>query len=267
MNGPSAGRTSHSEGHTAMYPVLVRSCTKRIDARRCGRTSGCAEKSQGHGYRHMVRLVAGPVRHAERDVLKRRSLVFALLAQSQRQQSINIPALNIPARKELAEKWGQENSRTDGFIFCRFAFRRSPIVSKFAVILPAAGKSSRFKDPHYKKPFVPLDNRAVWLHSAERFVNRDDVGQLIVVIAPEDREEFQAKFAANTAILGIEVVEGGQHRSDSVAKALARVRPTSISSRSTTQPGPAWPMNGSTRCSPPRRRPVQRCSPSRCVER
>ena len=98
-------------------------------------------------------------------------------------------------------------------------------MSKFAVILPAAGKSSRFKDPHYKKPFVPLENRAVWLHSAERFVNRDDVKQLIVVIAPEDREEFQAKFAANTAILGIEVVEGGQHRSDSVAKALARVRP------------------------------------------
>lgn len=98
-------------------------------------------------------------------------------------------------------------------------------MSQFAVILPAAGKSSRFKDPHYKKPFVPLENRAVWLHSAERFVNRDDVGQLIVVIAPEDREEFQAKFAANTAILGIEVVEGGQQRSDSVAKALARLRP------------------------------------------
>lgn len=98
-------------------------------------------------------------------------------------------------------------------------------MSTFAVILPAAGKSSRFKDPHYKKPFVPLDNRAVWLHSAERFVNRDDVKQLIVVIAPEDREEFQAKFAANTAILGIEVVEGGSQRSDSVAHALARVRP------------------------------------------
>ncbi len=98
-------------------------------------------------------------------------------------------------------------------------------MSKFAVILPAAGKSSRFKDQHYKKPFAPLDNRAVWLHSAERFINRDDVKQLIVVIAPEDREEFQAKFAANTAILGIDVVEGGQQRSDSVAKALARVRP------------------------------------------
>lgn len=98
-------------------------------------------------------------------------------------------------------------------------------MSKFAVILPAAGKSSRYRDPHYKKPFAPLDNRAVWLHSAERFVNRDDVKQLILVIAAGDREEFQAKFAANTAILGIEVVDGGEHRTDSVARALARVRP------------------------------------------
>ena len=46
-------------------------------------------------------------------------------------------------------------------------------MSKFAVILAAAGKSSRFKDKNYKKPFVPLANRAVWLHSAERFLGRD----------------------------------------------------------------------------------------------
>ncbi len=97
-------------------------------------------------------------------------------------------------------------------------------VATFAVILPAAGQSRRFRDAHYKKPFVSLDNRAVWLHSAERFVNRDDVRQTLVVIAPEDREEFQARFAANTAILGIDVVEGGQSRSESVAHALARVR-------------------------------------------
>lgn len=97
-------------------------------------------------------------------------------------------------------------------------------MSTFAVILPAAGKSSRFRDAHYKKPFVPLENRALWLHAAERFVNRDDVKQVILVIAPEDREEFQAKFAANTAVLGIEVVDGGQRRTDSVAAALARVR-------------------------------------------
>lgn len=98
-------------------------------------------------------------------------------------------------------------------------------MATFAVILPAAGKSSRFKDPHYRKPFAPLDNRAVWLHSAEKFLNRDDVKQLIIVISPEDREAFHSKFAANVAILGIDVVEGGTHRADSVERALARVRP------------------------------------------
>jgi 2-C-methyl-D-erythritol 4-phosphate cytidylyltransferase len=96
-------------------------------------------------------------------------------------------------------------------------------VASFAVILPAAGKSSRFHDKHYKKVFAPLDGRAVWLHSAEKFVNRDDVKQVILVISPADMEYFRGKFGANAAILGIEVVEGGRRRSDSVAAALARV--------------------------------------------
>ena len=98
-------------------------------------------------------------------------------------------------------------------------------MAKFAVILPAAGKSSRFKDKHYKKPFAVLGGRAVWLHSAERFLNRDDVVQTILVIAADDREYFDFKFSSNVAILGITVVEGGAERSDSVEKALARVKP------------------------------------------
>jgi len=98
-------------------------------------------------------------------------------------------------------------------------------MSTFAVIIAAAGKSSRFKDEHYKKPFAVLDNRAVWLHSAERFVSRGDVKQVIVVISAEDREEFSRKFGATIAIHGFDVVEGGAQRADSVANALARVKP------------------------------------------
>jgi 2-C-methyl-D-erythritol 4-phosphate cytidylyltransferase len=98
-------------------------------------------------------------------------------------------------------------------------------VASYAVILPAAGKSSRFNDPHYKKAFAPLDNRAVWMHSAEKFVNRDDVRQVVLVIAAEDREWFNMKFAANAAVLGIDVVLGGAERADSVANALAHIGP------------------------------------------
>ncbi|MBL9084628.1 MAG: 2-C-methyl-D-erythritol 4-phosphate cytidylyltransferase [Planctomycetales bacterium] len=96
---------------------------------------------------------------------------------------------------------------------------------KFAVILPAAGKSSRFRDKNYKKPFAPLAGKPVWLHSAERFLARDDVKQVIVVVSAEDREEFDRKFAANVMILGIDVVAGGAERADSIQNALARVKP------------------------------------------
>ncbi len=98
-------------------------------------------------------------------------------------------------------------------------------MAKYAVILPAAGRSSRFEDKHYKKPFAPLAGRAVWLHSAERFLGRDDVIQVILVISEEDRQDFNFKFSSNIAILGIEVVHGGEERSDSVAAGLACVKP------------------------------------------
>jgi 2-C-methyl-D-erythritol 4-phosphate cytidylyltransferase len=98
-------------------------------------------------------------------------------------------------------------------------------VGNFAVIMPAAGASSRFKDKHYKKPFAPLANRAVWLHSAEKFLHRQDVKQVILVISAEDREYFDFKFSSNVMILGIDVVEGGKERADSIERALARVKP------------------------------------------
>jgi 2-C-methyl-D-erythritol 4-phosphate cytidylyltransferase len=94
----------------------------------------------------------------------------------------------------------------------------------FAAIITAAGKSSRFGDRNYKKPFAMLGGRAVWLHSVDRFQNHQDVKQTIVTVAREDREDFDRKFGANIAIMGIEVVEGGAHRADSVQRALERVK-------------------------------------------
>jgi 2-C-methyl-D-erythritol 4-phosphate cytidylyltransferase len=98
-------------------------------------------------------------------------------------------------------------------------------VSKFAVILAAAGKSSRFNDQNYKKPFAPLAGKPVWLHSTEKFLARKEVAQLIVVISPEDREYFLQKFGANVAILGFDLVDGGVERADSIQKALEHVKP------------------------------------------
>jgi 2-C-methyl-D-erythritol 4-phosphate cytidylyltransferase len=97
-------------------------------------------------------------------------------------------------------------------------------LSKFAVILAAAGRSERFGNAFNKKVFTLLANRPMWMHSAEAFSKRDDVGQIILVVAQEDREQFADKFATSAAMLGIQVVSGGAERADSVLAGLKQVR-------------------------------------------
>ena len=100
------------------------------------------------------------------------------------------------------------------------------MTGQFAVIVPAAGKSSRFGG-HEKKPFTSLDGRPVWVRSAEAFWTRSDVSKVYVVIAPEDRDDFRTRFGHLLLFVNVELVEGGAERFDSVANALARV-PASV---------------------------------------
>lgn len=98
-------------------------------------------------------------------------------------------------------------------------------MAKFCVILPAAGKSSRFGDLTYKKPFAFLNNRAVWLQSAQYFLNRRDVAQVILVVSPEDYEDAVQKYRAEISIHGITVVQGGKERPDSIENAIVAISP------------------------------------------
>lgn len=109
-------------------------------------------------------------------------------------------------------------------------------MSKFSVILPAAGQSSRFSHRKAelaefdtpllrKKQFATLGNAAVWVHAARKFLDRRDVIQIIIAIADEDRNEFDRKFHSNVVIDGIEVASGGAQRADSIRNCLALVKP------------------------------------------
>lgn len=97
-------------------------------------------------------------------------------------------------------------------------------MASFAVILPAAGQSTRFASAQGKKTFLDLKGRAVWLRAAEVFVERDDVMQTLIVVAPDDVEEFTERFRPNLAFMDVEIVSGGESRMESVANALERVR-------------------------------------------
>lgn len=100
-----------------------------------------------------------------------------------------------------------------------------PGMSLFAVIIPAAGRSTRFGDPRTKKIFADLDGRPVWLRSVEAFSERTDVAQIILAISPEDRPIFEERHQDLVSRLKLTLVDGGHERVDSVAAALTAARP------------------------------------------
>lgn len=94
-------------------------------------------------------------------------------------------------------------------------------MAKFGVILAAAGRSRRFGDPMRKKPFVDLQGQAVWLRALGPFTSHPDVSQIVIVVSPDDLDEFKERFRPNLAFLDVQVVAGGAERADSVQNGLA----------------------------------------------
>ena len=93
-----------------------------------------------------------------------------------------------------------------------------------AIILAAAGKSTRFRDPFSKKVFTLASGKPVWQHSAQLFAEHPRVAQIIMAISPEDKELVQEKYSGNLSMLGVEIVLGGDERYHSIRNALERVR-------------------------------------------
>jgi len=95
-------------------------------------------------------------------------------------------------------------------------------MSKVAVIVPAAGAGKRFGG-NVKKPFAKIDDRPVFIRSIELFINRPDVCQTILAVAPDDHDVVKQKYAANLMFMGIRLVKGGATRWASVRAALDAV--------------------------------------------
>jgi 2-C-methyl-D-erythritol 4-phosphate cytidylyltransferase len=94
---------------------------------------------------------------------------------------------------------------------------------KVAVIIPAAGAGKRFGG-NENKVFAKLNDSPLFIKTLELFVNRSDVCQTILAIAPGDMETLKIKYAAHIGLMGIKVVEGGAERFETVQKALAVVK-------------------------------------------
>jgi len=92
----------------------------------------------------------------------------------------------------------------------------------FAVIIAAAGKSVRFCGAT-KKIFCRIVDKPVWQYSAELFASHPLVRQLIIVIAPEDRDSFQRDCLQGDRF-PLELVDGGTERFESIENGLKVVQ-------------------------------------------
>ena len=100
---------------------------------------------------------------------------------------------------------------------------------KLAVIIPAAGFSSRFSEGQEfgrSKLDEEIGDRPVLQRTVEMFTKRDEVYSIIVA-GPHDEEafaEFKVRHADKLSILGVTLCRGGKtHRYETVAEALKLV--------------------------------------------
>jgi len=118
-------------------------------------------------------------------------------------------------------------------------------MSQMAVILPAAGRSTRFTSSvridaaaiaagdaahpaFHKKPFIALRGEPIWYRSVVPFLRRTDVVQVVIAVSPEDLDWFLKHFAFPLSQLrSVQVVAGGTERADTVEAAL-RAIPESV---------------------------------------
>lgn len=102
---------------------------------------------------------------------------------------------------------------------------------KISVILPAAGQSKRFNadaaaagSPAKSKLEVDLTGKPVFLHAIELFVNREDVGQVILAVDPDKVEEFRFRHGDKLGFHGVKIVPGGRvERWETVLNAINAV--------------------------------------------
>lgn len=96
-------------------------------------------------------------------------------------------------------------------------------MAKVSVIVPAAGAGRRFGGKT-NKIFERLGGgQPLFIRTLEAFTSRDDVCQTQLVVAPADLDELKRRFGANLGFMGVQVVEGGRTRTESVRRALANV--------------------------------------------
>jgi len=105
---------------------------------------------------------------------------------------------------------------------------------KVVVIIPAAGLGTRMapasdarnKKPTASKQFSEIGGTPILIHTLRKFAASPEVAEIYVALRANEMTGFQTRLKADKELSGkkIELVEGGEHRQQSVAHAIDAVR-------------------------------------------
>jgi 2-C-methyl-D-erythritol 4-phosphate cytidylyltransferase len=99
---------------------------------------------------------------------------------------------------------------------------------KVIVIIPAAGLGTRMAPPGKKtaitKQFFEINGTPILVHTLRVFARNRQVDKIIVALRKTEMQQFRTRLERERIAEKVELVEGGEHRQDSVANALSGLK-------------------------------------------
>jgi len=97
------------------------------------------------------------------------------------------------------------------------------------VIIPAAGLGTRMSSAHggpkdKSKQFFELQGTPILVHTLRKFAACDAVNEVVVALRPSETPVFQKQIERENFRKPLRIVEGGEHRQNSVANAISALQ-------------------------------------------
>ena len=103
----------------------------------------------------------------------------------------------------------------------------SPLMKVIAII-PAAGLGTRMAPPGKKgqpsKQFVEINGAPILIHTLRVFARNKQINHIMVALRKNEIEAFSHQLENENLTGKVELVEGGEHRQESVANALRKLQ-------------------------------------------
>lgn len=99
---------------------------------------------------------------------------------------------------------------------------------KVIAIIPAAGLGTRMAPAGKKgvpsKQFFEINGTPILIHTLRIFARNKQITQIVVALRKNEMEQFSRRLEREKIAAKVTMVEGGEHRQDSVANALASLQ-------------------------------------------